>query len=786
MLATYGAALLIVIASLYVGRALFALFGRRETLWLETPVGLAFLIVICSVLTRAPGHATTALVVCAALVGGSILFLRLSFADRESLLIGLPVALLTLLLASLPFIASGHVGIPGVGVNNDMAAHLIWADWLADPTGRTPIGIELGYPIGPHGLAATVSKAVGTEPLYGFLALLLALPVITGLASLNLLSELRPAIRSVAASLVALPFMAASTLGIAGFKELAVGVFLLAFVLILRELTRQSEGRLALVVALGVLAAGTVASFSYPGLVWPAAAGGIWVALELLRAVREGRMGELRTGARRARGLIVVGVLALGALLVAELPRLIDLRRSGLPGIVTDTDSKLRFDLSPLETLGAWPSGEFLFGTTGLDAWELFGALGLIALLFAVIWWLRRADLALPAGVAGAAIVYLGTVAVGGRYVESKALAVPAALVMLLILGALLLRGGSRARAVLAVPFIAIAAYSSFLALRDSVVAPTDRFDELREMRGTVEGEEVIDLTTDRFTSYYLRGAEVLSPARNAEEKIGARSGKDFRLPVDFDSVFAETLDLFDYAVTTSTAYQSMAPTNWGPVERSDSYVLWRRNGRTPTTKILAEASRPGRIFRCGNPKFRHILEQGGTALVWPRPRIAKRLFWEPDNELEPGETASQTINFPPGEWELAIQYSSPVVDVVVEADGLRAEVPPGVEGAIPFRPDQGPFFQVGRMRSEGGPVEITVRAGELSTLQEVLGVDAPVAVGNVTAVRVADVYTTPVGAACGLYVDHVTTGFSEIGRIGPSRTGKEPVRAQQGAGEQQ
>ena len=41
MLATSGSALLIVIASLYVGRAFFAVLGRRQTHWLETPVGLA-------------------------------------------------------------------------------------------------------------------------------------------------------------------------------------------------------------------------------------------------------------------------------------------------------------------------------------------------------------------------------------------------------------------------------------------------------------------------------------------------------------------------------------------------------------------------------------------------------------------------------------------------------------------------------------------------------------------------------------------------------------------------
>ena len=88
----------------------------------------------------------------------------------------------------------------------------------------------------------------------------------------------------------------------------------------------------------------------------------------------------------------------------------------------------------------------------------------------------------------------------------------------------------------IAVPFIALAAYSSFLALRDAVIAPSDRFDELEAFRDETAGKPVLDLTSDRYFDYYLRGAEVRSPAKNAEDKFEGRKGKDARLPVDFDS----------------------------------------------------------------------------------------------------------------------------------------------------------------------------------------------------------------------------------------------------------
>jgi hypothetical protein len=781
VVATYGAAALIIIASLLIGRAFLEVLGRRETWWLESSVGLAILICVSGVLTRGPGRATTSLVVCAVLVVVSIAYLRFRFVDLPSLAMATPVVLLTLLLASLPFIASGHIGIPGVGINNDMASHLLWTDWLQDPTGPEPTGIRIGYPLGPHGLVATLSDGLGTEPLYGFLGLLLALPVITALTSLNLLHGLPPVRRTVAAALVALPYMAASTLGIGGFKELAVGLFLLSFALILRTLTREEEGRVALVAALGVLAGGIVLTYSYPGLAWPAAAFGIWAIAELGLAARQGRMAAVREDLRRAAPLLIAAGVVAAIVVATQIPRILDFARSDVVDIVQNTDSKLRTVVSPLEALGSWPSGEFLFGkhrqlelgngdivTVGLEDWQIFGAIGVIALLVALFWWIRRLDLALPAGVAGAAIVYLGTVARGGFYIQSKAIAVPAALVMLLITGALLAREGGRARYLVAIPFLAIAAYSSFLALRDTVVAPQDRFDEQRDLRSAVAGQNLLSLTSDRFADYGLRGAEVFSPAANAEQQVDAQVTKNQRLPVDFDSAPARVLNGFPLAVTTSAPYQSQPPPGWTLIESTDSYKLYQREGETPPISILYEEARPGRVFRCQNPKLAAFLGGGGEPLIWTRPVIAKRLFWEPTNSLEPGAEASQEIKLPPGDWDLSIQYASPVAGIEVEAPGLEASLPPGVEAAIPFRPDQGPYWTVGRVGG-GSKITVTVKADELSTLQKLLGVDAPAVIGNITAVQTAGVHLNPLAASCGLYVDHIIGGEQQT-RTAPGR----------------
>ncbi len=317
-------------------------------------------------------------------------------------------------------------------------------------------------------------------------------------------------------------------------------------------------------------------------------------------------------------------------------------------------------------------------------------------------------------------------------------------------------------------PFIVLASYSTFLALRDAVVAPEDRFDELEAFRDETAGKPVLDLTSDRYFDYYLRKADVRSPAANAEDKFTSRMGKGQRLPTDFDTVFARDMDLFEYAVTTDADYQSGAPPNWVEADRTESYVLWKRRGPTPFVGVLAEEARPGRIFRCSNvKKYGRLLERTGVAITWPRPVIAKRLYWERDDgvqsdettELEPGQSASQTITLPPGEWDLSFQYSSPVAPLRVEADGLEVEMPPGVEGAIPYRVDQGPYWPVGSIASDGGPVEITVTADELSGLQKLLGVDAAAGIGNVVATRLADRASQDFQASCKLYLDHYYLG---------------------------
>jgi hypothetical protein len=777
--------------------------GRHRASFLEGAVGLAVLILISTLAIRLPGHATTSTALFVLVVVASVVFL---FVRREAILgpavgIAIPVGVVTVVLTSLPFIASGHIGIPGVGLNNDMAMHLVDTDYLLDPTGPQPQSIVNGYPIGPHSLVATVSNLLGAEPLEGWLGLLVIAPVLTAITSLGVLHRLRPGPRILGAALVALAYLSASVLGIAGFKELIASMFLIAFAIGLREIKGGPDGRIAILIGLTLITAAMVPVYSLPGVAWLALTAAIWVVAHLLRIRSESGREGVRDVVRASMRIVVPAAILLLVVGLIELPKVLDFIRSGSIGNVADTNSKLRYVVSPLETLGIWPSGNWLLGTHDFShAWLywLFGLIGIAGLIVGLVRWTSRKHYAVPAAVVSGFVVYLLTKYVedGGLYILAKAVVVPASVVMLLVIVALLAPGGGPARRVFAAVFIALAAYSSFLALRDTIVASTNRLEQLAQFRGQVKGQNVLALTSDRFTDYALRTATVSSPAFNSEIRVDSTGAKTQRLPIDFDTVPYNVLNEFPYAVTTSAVYQSQAPPGWALARSNPSYRLWRRTGTTPPVSILAEEARPGRVFRCKNPKFGSVLAGGGEAVVWPRPVIAKRLYWKAgtaggvvseggvsttkqgplDNMLSPGQTASQTINLPEGRWKISIQYVSPVTGITVRAPGLDTHLPNGMDAAIPYRPDQGPYWPAGEVTtSKGGKVTFSVQADDVNLLQKVLGVDAPAVIGNLTAVKRTGFRRIPTAEACGEYVDHVINGNSPSG---PGQRGKKKSSA--------
>jgi hypothetical protein len=775
MLAILAAAALVCAASLVAGRTLLVACGRREWTWLSGPVGLAVLAIVAQPLVRLPGRGTTAAILLGVALVGCLVYLRGRWDGpglADVAIDALPVAALVTAAASLPFLLNDRVGVLGEGIyTNDQAAQLYWAQWLKEGFGPEPAGVALGYPLGPQSLMAALSGGTGISLEAAFNGLLLAIPALTALTALAAFGVLPRGRRVVAAALVALPYLAASFLAQSGFKETAMALLLLGFTLGLRELLPEDRldprellpgrrtARRATALALATLAAATVVVYSLPGLLWPAAALAVWLAAELATgglALPRERVTEL---ARRAAPFAAAGIAVLVVLALTQV---------GSPGNFLDrlgdvqnTGGRLTGPVSPREVLGVWPRGDFRVDVAGQPEAIAATLLGLAAAGLATWWWLRRRDLAVPAAVAGSAVIYLLTRWKGGIHVEAKALAIAAPLVMLFVTRALLdplPRGGAARIAVpaLAALFVAAAAGSTFLALRAAPVGTTDRVADLEQLFPIVEGDRVLYLVPDRFSSYRLEDTRVGSPGGYVpSQDVPARRAKrwDQGLPLDLDTVPDTRMDQFRFAITTSAAYQSSEQKNWQPTHVTPSYTLWRRFLATPAHGVLDdEQGAPGAVLDCSDPAQRRLAQRGGTAAVIPEPVTSDA--WEPGESFETDGSATIELGLPPGRWNLSLQYHSPV-GIELSGPGLHEEIPASLDGMFAFAPGGGPFWPAeGIEVNQREPVSITVRQQPLDWVQDLLGVERTTWLGELAATRPGEPKQIPLREACGRYVD--------------------------------
>ena len=577
MLGAYASVALVCAGSLVVGQAILFLCGRRDWTWLSGPVGLAALLVASGLAVKLPGHGTAVAITVGVMLAAAAVLLVVRRGSMEGapggVAVGAAVAgALALVVASIPFIVNQRIGILGVGlVNDDMAYHLLIADWLNTRVGDMPVLIHQGYPVGPHSLVAGLSEGLGTGLVEAFAGLTLAIPVLTALVAFEALRYVRPAARVVAAVLVAIPYLVAAYLAQEAFKEPIEALFLLSFALLLPTVTSPLRA-----VPLGVIAAGATYTYSFPGLFWLAAAAVIYA---LIVAVAP----RWRPQAPRSPALLTVAVgLGVLALLTApEWTRMIDF--GGFRAFGTSNLSgglgNLRHQLSPLEALGIWPTSEFRLAASDSShpaAFYLGGLIALAALAVGLPRWLRRYGPAVPAALAAAILGYLGALLFGTVYTSAKALSIAAPMVALVAVGGLLSadrheRRGWVMPALAAVLAVAMA-LSSFLVLRQTPVAPTDHADQLAELRPLVQGQKVLFLGRDNFVAYELRGARPFTAVRNYYDpnyvKPDLRLRDVFR-KFDFDSVTPATLSRFPYVITTRAAYASGPPPNFEPVRRT-------------------------------------------------------------------------------------------------------------------------------------------------------------------------------------------------------------------------
>jgi hypothetical protein len=762
MIGTYASAALICAASLLVGRALFLLAGRSAWTWLEPAAGFGAVLTVTGVLARAPGHgasATLGLVALLAVALAVVLVGKRALVPGAEWRRGLPVVLLVVLVLSIPFAISGRWGLLGVGFNNDLGLHLAWAEWLRGGAGPVP---EPGYPLGPHGLAVAVAAVPGIGVGQAFVGQIFAIGVFTALTALAALPGFGPAKRLLAATLVAISYLGASYFAQGAFKELAEALFVLAVAVGLRDpgaLPRGALARVGFALPWLALAGGVFFSYSFAGLAWPIATVALWsLTLPAVRRALAPR-ALLRFLLRPATLLTIVLLAALGV--AATLVGPFGFVHSFNKVAGTNTYGPV----SPLETLGVWPASDYrLDAPGGAHLPWLAGAIGVLALLAGATWWILRRELAVPLGLAACAILYLAALPTSGDYSQAKALMIAAPLAMLVAIRPLLAELGRRlAWTALAVAFVGGAAYSSFLALRDTPVGPPGHGAELRAFLPVLRGQPVLYAGQDRYAAYELMGADTHVPlVEFPDEAVAENPEKPFDTgdaygPIDFDSFSRGTLDRFPYVITGRAAWNSQAPPAFRRIAATPSYLLWKRIGEVPEDRhVLLEGVDAGARAGCAAPEIRILLANPGRASLFPDVAVAPKIRWSEGGELRIGESTSQALELPRGRWRLSLQYFSPF-ELTLSAPGFRHELPAALDGQRPNTislANNGQFWPAGSYVGDGGRVRFTVAAAEPSFLKRVSGYDDAAHIGDLVAVRAGKRRIVPLAAACNQWID--------------------------------
>ena len=748
MLAALASAVLIVGGSLAVGRALLILCGRRDWTWLSGPVGLALLLVVAGI-AGSLGARGAAIAVCIGvlLVLGVGVVVRGWSAwegDRGAPLLA---AALAALFAALPFIAAGAGGILGVGlVNDDMASHLLIADWIDERFRPEPVFIDQGYPLGPHALVAGLTTVLHASSIDVFAGLVLAIPMLTALVAYEAMSGVPRGWRVVGAVAVALPFMAAAYLAQEAFKEPILALFLLAFALLLPQAKRGLDG-----VALGVLAAGTMYVYSFPGVAWLAGAALVWIVIELAR------------GKRPAISAAAMAVAALLVLIAPELGRLVDFAdfRALDPDKANEGGlGNLRDQISPLTAFGIWPTSEFRLsaGAGSLPAFAFYaGALvGVVALALALPRWIRRHGAAIPAALLAAAGLYVFARAWGTVYTSAKAIAILAPLITLVILGGLL---AARTRGLTALAAVVALAtlFSSFLILRQAPVAPEAHMEELAEIRPLVEGEKLLFLGRDNFVLYELRGSKPFTHVRNFYDPYFVEPNFELESvgsKFDFDAVDAETLARFPYVVTTNAGYASGPPPGYEAVRETANYTLWKRGGGELQRLPAESGPAPGSQLVCSEEGRR-----AGAAFE-EDPFTVPAAEWSATTIEGGDDPAVIEFDLPQGEWVVSVRYDStrPVTLDVSTPTSNTIELEE-LPGNLDYR-GTAPFWPAGKILTDADTsVRVSASVEDLPLAGRLLGAHSTAHLGELALSPASG--SRRVANACGSYADWIAAPVS-------------------------
>lgn len=777
----------VVAASLLIGNATLLLVGRGRSTAVAPALGVSILLIAYGITVKLPGRGitATAFTVLLSLIAAVICLrgrAQLGRPTWASAAVVIGAALVT----AIPFAASGRIGILGQGlVNDDMASHLLFAEWLATGSGATPELIRDGYPLGPHAIVAAMTELTGASFVEAFAGLTGAIAVLLGLTACSALPGVKGWLRAPAAVLVAFAYLSAAYLAQGAFKEPLLALSLIGFAFSLPMIrSAQVEGRRSTILAAvpaGLISAGTIYNYSFPGPSWLVAAAVAWL---LMVAVSERKerggldlAGRLHRATPAALTVVFITVIACVPVVVSllDFTGFRALNPTG-PGDRVGYGN-LRQPLSPLQALDIWPSSEFRIAPENASVPALAFYLGALLGALALGIGLRRARRAgeriLPATLIAGVVGYLAALAVGTPYTQAKALCILAPIVMLIALRGFLAAGslegegdagsgglgpadakGNASRVVIAlvgIAFALAAAFSSFLVMRQAAVGPVGQVQQLIGLRKVLEGKKVLFLGRESFAGWELIGADVYTPIvhnYNVIEVSSLYRPTSTRAKFDFDVVPRKVLERFSYVITTGAAQLSEAPADFRPIRRTRDYVLWERTGALPQRYTLIEPIGPGSTVDCSDPAVARLTRLDGEASVFTKPPVVGRA-WKPSSEPTSSVSAMEELPLTAGRWAISLQYAS-TQGARITARGLDESLPAN----LLFR-GPAPYYPVGEITvGRDGLVEFEVLVGALPAVGRLLGAESRAYLGPIAATPIPSHERVPLSGICGRYLD--------------------------------
>jgi hypothetical protein len=747
MAATILSAIVTCAASLFLGQAALRLAGAREWSWLAPPVGLSVAMLIAAPAIDVPGRSASMAVLLGALTVAAGVWCLRSPSHRpplSGLLAATPVALLVFV----PFAAAGHAGTLGTSMNNDMSAHLLFAEGYLSSAVAAVTPLPTDYPFGPHAMVAAVGKGLGIRVDAAFAGWSLALPILNAWTAVALARRASWVGKVVAATVVGMPFLVAAFYGEGAFKEVAQAGLVLAVALLLAGYgPALGRGRW---VPLALLLGGIVSVYSVTGLPWPLLMVGIWLAVSVATYLQRHRVREAVEAVRRQLPAIGIGLGVLCVALLPQLSRLVEFVtvRGGTGGIRTDDIGNLIGPIPGWEAFGVWPQGDFRMPVSA-EFGGIWPIVVLVLVFVGAAWAIWRRQWVLPFAAWGSMLIWAISAETQSPYVAAKGLVIASPLLLAVAVFPVV-EGRARrlqvevAMAVVAVGLGGLVVSSDVRALRISPVGPTDHTEELRPLRSMLAGQSTLFLGHDDFVTWELAGVPVQKIVHGGVPSLPTRPQKpwEYGEPVDFDSVEPHILNEYEWFVTTRDPAASSPPRQLRLVRQTESYSVWRRAGTVPLERsVLAEGNLSGKLLDCETPAGRAVLPRGGVASIRPRPIVA---LGDTTYAVSPGSAIGVELSLSPGIWAISLAYTS-TFPLEVSAPGLSITLPANLDRS-------GPRWLVGRLVvRDRRPMGIEFKIGETPLAPER---EASALLSELVASRVAPEQVVPVRHACGRYVD--------------------------------